>query len=456
MSTYIWDNFINVKYCIILCSTYGDGDIPNHIRPAVQYLEKQIQEGIKYTNTYIGIFALGNSQYTHFCRAGIYLQEIFTKLHCNSLCTIGFGDDNYNLNSDFIQWVYKELFIECKKYFPNITNEIDISKKYKPTIDILFLPNTCDTYLKYRGNINRSCRFFSNPLREQKTDIYTIKSIDELLTNNSDINTNDSIKNIILCNDNRIIYRTADDIGIYPQNSHKMVDKLIELLQLNPDTIFITKNLIKNRINTKIPVPCSIRDALTLYLDIETCTNQFLIICYQFCDNSIYKKDIQELIYNNNTIKNYNIIQIIEKYDINNIPFSYLIDVLQPIQPRLYTISSSPRKFKDTIQLTVSLHIREIYNNNTINYGLCSKQLCTSIPGDKFVGFIKRSNFKLPIHGNSPIIMIATGTGIAPFIGFLHDLYHRKGTTIACTKCILYFGIRNDSYYLYKEQLTQA
>uniref|UniRef100_A0A0A9XHN9 NADPH--hemoprotein reductase n=2 Tax=Lygus hesperus TaxID=30085 RepID=A0A0A9XHN9_LYGHE len=437
MSTYSWKRFIDEKFCIVFCSTYGNGDVPTHVRPSVQFLEDQIEAGATYSGTHVAVFALGSTQYTHFCSAGKLFAKLFAALQCPQICPIGLGDDSGSIHSDFNVWLRGDLLPKLQLYFPKLDTSAcgDVVHPYRSALDITFLSQQCESYTKYRQSLHRSCRFFSNPLREQRTDIFVVREVQELLHCDL-VAAGESVKRIILGNDTRVVYRTADDIAIYPHNTDELVNAFVDILQVDPTTLFIAKSVSKNRIMSKFPVPCSVRDALTYYLDIETCTFAFLNLCLQLCQNSQHQSLLRELLHTNP--HHVTVLQILQRCDLH-VPLQSLLDTLQPMQPRLYTISSSPRRLPLTVQVTVKLHQRHTASASpsvATNYGLCSKQLCTSTVSDRFVGFVRRSHFKLPIHGDSPIIMVATGAGIAPFIGFLHDMYHRQRTTIACRQTI--------------------
>lgn len=88
------------------------------------------------------------------------------------------------------------------------------------------------------------------------------------------------------------------------------------------------------------------------------------------------------------------------------------------LTPRLYSIASSPLVHGNNIHLTVALawHRSE---NGEIGFGLCSRYLADLKVGDEVKFFIQRNNlFKLP-EDERDIIMIGSGTGIAPFRGFV-------------------------------------
>ncbi|MFN8225524.1 MAG: bifunctional nitrate reductase/sulfite reductase flavoprotein subunit alpha [Mycobacterium sp.] len=96
------------------------------------------------------------------------------------------------------------------------------------------------------------------------------------------------------------------------------------------------------------------------------------------------------------------------------------LSVLEPLVPRQYSISSSPKENPREVQLTVST-VR--YDHRGVpRHGVCSSYLADRA-GDEPVGiWVQRSaSFKPPGDSGTPMIMIGPGTGIAPFRGFLHE-----------------------------------
>ncbi|WP_203579659.1 bifunctional nitrate reductase/sulfite reductase flavoprotein subunit alpha [Microbacterium hibisci] len=94
--------------------------------------------------------------------------------------------------------------------------------------------------------------------------------------------------------------------------------------------------------------------------------------------------------------------------------------VLKRLQPRQYSISSSPKTDPDTVELTVSV-VRFETETGRARGGVCSTFLADS---DALVApvYLQRSPaFRPPSIGDRPMIMIGPGTGVAPFRSFLHD-----------------------------------
>jgi sulfite reductase (NADPH) flavoprotein alpha-component len=103
--------------------------------------------------------------------------------------------------------------------------------------------------------------------------------------------------------------------------------------------------------------------------------------------------------------------------DINQ--FHAVVGILEPIAPRLYSISSSPEAHPGEIHLTVARDHFAV--NGEHKYGLCSDGLSQLKPGDSFDFYVHRNGqFRLPADERD-VIMIGPGTGIAPFRSFLAE-----------------------------------
>jgi sulfite reductase (NADPH) flavoprotein alpha-component len=127
------------------------------------------------------------------------------------------------------------------------------------------------------------------------------------------------------------------------------------------------------------------------------------------------------------------------------------VEALEPLQPRLYSISSSHNATPGKLSLTVDC-VRYVVGKRR-RLGLASTFLAERIQtGDEVKVYVQKAHgFALPLDPNTPIIMIGPGTGIAPFRAFLHD---RKATG-APGKNWLFFGHqRSASDFFYADELN--
>jgi sulfite reductase (NADPH) flavoprotein alpha-component len=127
------------------------------------------------------------------------------------------------------------------------------------------------------------------------------------------------------------------------------------------------------------------------------------------------------------------------------------VEALEPLQPRLYSISSSHNATPGKLSLTVDC-VRYIVGKRK-RLGLASTFLAERIkPGDQVKVYVQKAHgFALPQDPKTPIIMIGPGTGIAPFRAFLLD---RKATG-APGKNWLFFGHQRSSCdFFYADELN--
>src|SRR4051812_19907847 len=127
------------------------------------------------------------------------------------------------------------------------------------------------------------------------------------------------------------------------------------------------------------------------------------------------------------------------------------VEALEPLQPRLYSISSSHNATPGKLSLTVDC-VRYVVGKRK-RLGLASTFLAERInPGDEVKVYVQKAHgFALPQDPRTPIIMIGPGTGVAPFRAFLLD---RKATG-APGKNWLFFGHqRSDCDFFYADELN--
>ena len=126
-----------------------------------------------------------------------------------------------------------------------------------------------------------------------------------------------------------------------------------------------------------------------------------------------------------------------------------LVKLLRPLQPRYYSISSSPKAFPGELHLTVG--VVNYKNAGRLKQGTCSTFLSEVLVDDEHVPIFIESNteFRLPENDETPIIMVGAGTGIAPYRAFVQhrELADNRG------KSWLFFGNRNfETEFLYQTE----
>ena len=172
----------------------------------------------------------------------------------------------------------------------------------------------------------------------------------------------------------------------------------------------------------------------------------------------------------------FSILDVLEDYPSINLPFPEYLDMLQPLAPRQYSISSSPLahlrrsgaqddqgKEILTSSITYDVHSAPAFSSSAAHprtfHGVCSSYLSALTPGTRIRCFVRATYtaFHLPADPSVPVIMIAAGTGIAPMRGFIEEraeILKAGGGGRTLGPALLYFGCRDYQYdYIYRAEL---
>jgi sulfite reductase (NADPH) flavoprotein alpha-component len=126
------------------------------------------------------------------------------------------------------------------------------------------------------------------------------------------------------------------------------------------------------------------------------------------------------------------------------------VDVLAKLQPRLYSIASSLKAHPDQVHFTID--VVRYTSHGRQRGGVCSTFLAERADNVAVPVFPNVSKFRLPEDGNTPIIMIGPGTGIAPFRAYLQE----RQAVGAKGKNWLFFGSQKSACnYFYREEFDE-
>ncbi len=129
-----------------------------------------------------------------------------------------------------------------------------------------------------------------------------------------------------------------------------------------------------------------------------------------------------------------------------------LIESLDPLQPRLYSISSSPKAAPGRLTLTVDTVRYKVGDRHRLGVSSTGLAERVSVGQEVRVYVQKAHNFALPADPNVPVIMIGPGTGVAPFRAFLHE----RMTTRAPGRNWLFFGHQRSTHdFFYEDELQE-
>ncbi|QCI17815.1 assimilatory sulfite reductase (NADPH) flavoprotein subunit [Buchnera aphidicola (Acyrthosiphon lactucae)] len=376
-SDYKFKKIKDEKILILIISTQGEGEPPEEALSLYKFIMSKNAPNL--SNLYYSIFGLGDTSYNLFCQAGKDFDKRFKELGGNSLLDRFDSDieyeDNYN------------------KWSQDLLNSID-NKEINSKNSLL------SSGKEDRTKFSKSYYTKKNPA---KAIILTNQKI-------TGRNSEKDIRHIEIDITNlNINYIPGDAVGVWYKNNIDLVKNMLELLSINMfDTIKIKNDLI------------TIVDALQNNFELTTNTKN-IVKNYAIITNNKFLKNI---ISNDANLQNYTIqtplIKMINDYP-SKLSSEQLISLLRPLTPRLYSISSSQAETQDEIHITVGV-VKNLISGR-LYLGGASGYLAESLkPDDTIKIFIEtNNNFRLPVDQNTPIIMIGSGTGIAPFRSFMQQ-----------------------------------
>jgi sulfite reductase (NADPH) flavoprotein alpha-component len=141
------------------------------------------------------------------------------------------------------------------------------------------------------------------------------------------------------------------------------------------------------------------------------------------------------------------IVDAIEAFAPNGLSAEQLAGIFRKLPPRLYSIASSPLAHPGEVHLTVAAVRYDAHGRQ--RKGVCSTYLADLVKTGDFTSIFVQpnKNFRLPTSGETPVIMVGPGTGVAPFRAFVE---HRAALGHP-GKNWLFFGDQRYTYdFLYQ------
>ncbi|MGG4664140.1 NADPH-dependent assimilatory sulfite reductase flavoprotein subunit [Providencia vermicola] len=381
------------KVLVIVASTQGEGEPAEEAVALYKYLFSKKAPDLSQTQ--YAVFALGDSSYEKFCQAGKDFDSQLALLGAKSLFERIDADVEYQSIAD--EWV------------ENLTRILKAR-----------VPAQSDSQLlsAQTGSVNE---IHTSPF--SKTAPLTAS-----LLSNQKITSRDSQKDVrhieIDLGDSGLRYQPGDALGVWFDNDPALVDELVALLWLKGDEeVFIGTQRH------------SLRDALIYQLEL---TQNTPLIVEKYAQLS--KDDaLLSLISDKPAILHYAqntpIVDMVRQAA-SQPSAQEFVDLLRPLTPRLYSISSSQSEVEDEVHATVGVVRYDI--DGRPRTGGASGFLADRLnEGDELRIFIEHNdNFRLPANPETPVIMIGPGTGIAPFRAFLQQ----RDNDGATGKNWLFFG----------------
>ena len=465
---------------VIIASTWGEGEPTDDCVEFNKMLKsKEFWDGFtNKENLNVAVFGLGNDSYTFFNAQGKFFYKILVEeKKLNPICELGLGNARIDIDQDFTDWKDKKFFKNLYHFFAknyeknyefykkhNLLNEIapeesaDAPKNYE-----LF---SSDKKELINLGINKYKQSVQNYFNSKKLKIINIEEMRQNTINGS------TLKVTFDLTGTGVKYKVADNILIYPKNSQEIVNVVFNQLAMDKANNYINYKIVnkdKEIFNLPLPEGITVKEALTEYIDLSCQINKNLLSKLVIYLTDVNQKNkVTEIIDDEKKLaeflsKNYNIADFIKEFDSLQLSLQELSEIFPSISPRYYTCASSCKKNSNIIEMIITL-VSWKGPQGDKRYGMTSNYINELFKTKDFqkndiyanISF-KDSEFKFPFHLQTPMMMICTGSGIAPFISFLQEFesIKSKNPEMVFETYLIFGSMNRKNDFVYEKELEE-
>ncbi|MBA2943152.1 sulfite reductase subunit alpha [Paenibacillus sp. CGMCC 1.16610] len=397
MNAYALADLSAERYVFFLVSTFGAGDPPDNGENFWNALKGEAMTRLPELN--YSVLAFGDSNYDLFCGFGRNLDARLEQLGAKRL------NGRVDCDTD-----YEEQAAAWMKAV--------VTKLSEPTATV-----TTETQVTYDRNHPLTTRVVkSRLLNGEGSEKETRHYVFDLAGSG-------------------VSYEAGDALGVWPTNDPQMVSDILEAVKVDPST----------QVTVKDKGQMTVTEALRRHFELARVTPAIM----EFIQERVHSEMLGNLMQNKAELKKWlwgrQLVDVLQAYPMSKaISAEELLQVLNPLQPRLYSISSSPKAKADEVHITVSTVRYEIEGKPRT--GVCSGFLADRLQGEGEVGLFiqKTAHFRPPANPDAGMIMIGPGTGIGPFRGFLQE---RKATGAKGKNWLIFGEQRAACDFYFKEEL---
>ncbi len=239
-----------------------------------------------------------------------------------------------------------------------------------------------------------------------------------------------------------IKYQVGDALGVYPTNCPELVRDIIAKLGTEPDCKVQSRSGTLKRLQVTLTEDCCLKEP-----------NEELLDDLIALASTARNREILRHYLSDGIPDGFDVLDALTLADNTQLVPARFVELLSPLNPRLYSIASSMALVGNQVHLTVGKVTYQ--QNGRIRKGVASTMLADRMEGNCELRVFVQPNhagFTIPDDQTKPMIMVGPGTGIAPFIAFLQERQARGGTG----RNWLFFGDQHQTLdFLYEEQLLE-
>ncbi|PIO22689.1 hypothetical protein AB205_0078730, partial [Aquarana catesbeiana] len=224
---------IENSLAVFCMATYGEGDPTDNAQDFYDWLQEADVDlsGLKFA-----VFGLGNKTYEHFNAMGKYVDKRLEELGAERIFELGMGDDDGNLEEDFITWREQFWPAVCEHFGVEATGDESSIRQYELVV------HTDENMNKvYTGEMGRLKSYETQkPPFDAKNPYLADVTANRKLNQGGERHLMHLELDI---NGSKIRYESGDHVAVYPANDSSIVNKLGEILSADLDTVISLNNL---------------------------------------------------------------------------------------------------------------------------------------------------------------------------------------------------------------------
>jgi sulfite reductase (NADPH) flavoprotein alpha-component len=407
-------------HVLLIASTYGEGEPPDNAKALHEALLAASAAGEpKLASLRYSVCALGDTNYVHFCKCGKDLDAALEKLGATRAAALVECDVEFE--AKFTIWLDAALGALTKTGgadTPASSAESAAASRPGERVEV----GVAETVDGAAAGFSRQNPFPALVLASRK------------------LNGEGSAKKVHHVEfdlaDSGLTYEAGDALGVYAHNCPELVADVLAAIGCDGEEAVPAPD------GASIPL----RRALTEFYDLGKPTPELL-------ERVLVPASMTGTADARKAAPAHQVIDALLVAGGAQIVPAEFVRALKRLQPRLYSISSSPVAHAGRVHVTVGAVLYEQAGRR--RKGVCSTFLADRVqPGETRIGVFVHANkaFRLPANGDAPVIMVGPGTGIAPFRGFLHE---RRATSARGKNWLLFGDQRGATDFLYREELAE-